>query len=197
MAWEKVTDLYSADQAIYPVTFDFTKYKYRVIRTSGQMEYTTAIGRYGPGSVFLDYVVNVPGNQNTATITASNITGGSQHLLGFTDGFSIGYLERELINTAPTTPGAFREPTGDLEIGDTKAIAWFSASDAESNLSGYTLEVSINGGGYTQIATPTQPTFNYTIPTATSLKFRVKSRDSNGLESAYRESATFTVTKPK
>ena len=101
------------------------------------------------------------------------------------------------VNTAPTTPGAFTQPTGELEIGDSRTISWGAASDTEGNLAGYTLEVSINGGGYTQIATPTQPNFNYTIPTATTLKFRVKARDNAGLESAYRESASFTVTKPK
>lgn len=93
-------------------------------------------------------------------------------------------------------PGEFTQPTGTLEIGDTKVISWGASSDAESNLSKYVLEAAIKGGGYTVIAQPTTPSYSYTIPTATSVKFRVKAVDSGGLESAYRDSVLFTVMKP-
>ncbi|KAA0944059.1 hypothetical protein FQ087_18205 [Sporosarcina sp. ANT_H38] len=106
------------------------------------------------------------------------------------------YIRRNIVNTAPTMPGAFTQPTGTLEIGDSKAVTWGSSGDAESNLSKYVLEASINGGGWTVIAQPTSPTFTYAVPTATSVKFRVKAVDSNGLESAYRDSALLTVAKP-
>lgn len=106
------------------------------------------------------------------------------------------YIRRGLANTAPTTPGTFTQPTGTLETGDTKAVSWGASSDAQGNLSKYILEASINNGGYTVIAQPTTPTFSYVVPTATSVKFRVKAVDTAGLESAYRESALLTVTKP-
>lgn len=100
-------------------------------------------------------------------------------------------------NTAPTTPGAFTQPTGSLEIGDSKVFTVGASSDAEANLSKYVWEVSINNGTFTKVGETQSPSFTYTIPTATSLKMRVKAVDSAGLESGYRESSVFTVTKPK
>lgn len=107
------------------------------------------------------------------------------------------YVRKGVANTAPTTPGAFTQPTGELEIGDARTLTWGGSSDAEGNLSQYVLEVAINNGAWTSLATVTSPSYSYTIPTATSVKFRVKARDAEGLESAYRESPVFTVTKPR
>lgn len=98
--------------------------------------------------------------------------------------------------TAPTVPGAFTQPTGTLETGDSKSITWGASTDADGNFSKYVLEASINGGAFAQIGQPTTTSFTYAIPTATSIKFRVKGVDAGGLESAYRESPLFTVTKP-
>ncbi|MET3657813.1 hypothetical protein [Sporosarcina psychrophila] len=137
------------------------------------------------------YATFIPVATNTtllASIDTGNISG-SQSISA--------YIEREMKpNTAPTIPGGFTQPIGTLEIGDTKVVSWGASSDAHSNLSKYVLEASVNNGGYTVIAQPTTPTFSYTVPTATSVKFRVKAVDAAGLESAYRESALLTVTKP-
>lgn len=100
------------------------------------------------------------------------------------------------VNTPPTTPGAFTQPSGTLEIGDTKVFSVGASSDAEGNLSKYVWEVSLNVGAYTKVGETSVPNFTYTIPTATSLKMRVKAVDSGGLESAYRESSVYTVSKP-
>lgn len=107
------------------------------------------------------------------------------------------YVRGSLVNTAPTTPGAFTQPTGELEIGDSKVFTVGASSDAQGNLAKYIWEASINGGSYTKVGETSGPSLTYTIPTATSLKMRVKAVDSGGLESGYRESAVFTVTKPK
>ena len=107
------------------------------------------------------------------------------------------YVYAGVVNTAPTTPGAFTQPTGELEIGDSKVFSVGSSSDAENNLSKYVWEASINGGSFTKIGETTTNNITYTIPTATSLKIRVKAVDSQGLESTYRESVVFTVAKPK
>ena len=107
------------------------------------------------------------------------------------------YVRGSMINTAPTTPGAFTAPTGELEIGDSKTFAVGASSDAEGNLSKYIWEASINSASFVKVGETTAPSFNYVIPTATSLVMRVKAADSSGLESTYRTSATFTVTKPK
>ncbi|MEK5528522.1 hypothetical protein MKX79_03885 [Viridibacillus sp. FSL R5-0468] len=107
------------------------------------------------------------------------------------------YVRGAVVNTAPTTPGAFSQPTSALEIGDSKAITWGTSTDAESNLKNYVLEASLNGGAWTQIGTPTSASFMYTIPSCTSIQFRVKAVDTAGLESAYMTSVSFGVTKPK
>ncbi|AEO93685.1 gp427 [Bacillus phage G] len=107
---------------------------------------------------------------------------------------SIKFKGTYTVEEAPTMPGTFTQPTGTLEIGDSKVVSWGTSNDVNGNLSKYILEVSINGGSWTQIGTPTTNTFNYTIPTATSIKFRVKAQDTAGLESGYRESSVFTVT---
>lgn len=106
------------------------------------------------------------------------------------DGVAVG-------NVAPTQPGAFIQPTGTLEIGDSKVFSVGASSDEDGNLSKYIWEVSINGASYSKAGETTTPNFTYTIPTATSLKMRVKAMDTGGLESAYRESSSYTVTKPK
>lgn len=121
---------------------------------------------------------------------------GTYPLNGYhSDGFW--YVRGAVANTAPTMPGAFTQPTGTLEIGDAKVVSWGVSTDAENNLSEYVLERSINGGSFTALATLTANSYTYTIPTATSIAFRVKARDSDGLESAYRTSATFTVQPPQ
>ncbi|GKV54227.1 hypothetical protein NCCP2222_01740 [Sporosarcina sp. NCCP-2222] len=106
-------------------------------------------------------------------------------------------VEQEAINTAPSKPGAFTQPTGDLEIGDSKVFAVGASSDAEGNLSKYIWEASINGGAFAKVGESTVPSFTYVIPTATSLKMRVKAVDAGALESPYTESVAYTVAKPK
>ncbi|MCY9546755.1 hypothetical protein M5W82_07290, partial [Lysinibacillus xylanilyticus] len=106
------------------------------------------------------------------------------------------YVKGSIVNTAPTTPGAFTQPSGVLEIGDKRVISWGASSDAESNFLKYILEMAINGGVWTQIAQPATNSYTYTIPTATSIKFRVKAVDVGGLESGYKESSSLTVSKP-
>ncbi|MGM7683558.1 hypothetical protein ACSVDA_15570 [Cytobacillus sp. Hm23] len=109
------------------------------------------------------------------------------------------YVKKDIANTAPSTPEAFVGPTSneELEIGDFRSFTVWAASDSEGNLSKYKWEVSINGAPYEEIGQTSSPSFAYTIPTATSLRMRVKAVDSEGLESSYRESEIYTVTKPK
>ncbi|MDD1504238.1 hypothetical protein PVA17_15945 [Lysinibacillus sp. CNPSo 3705] len=107
------------------------------------------------------------------------------------------YVKGAIVNTAPTQPGAFTQPSGTLEIGDSKVFTVGASTDAEGNLSKYIWEVSVNNAAYSKAGETTTSNFPYTIPNATSLKMRVKAVDSGGLESAYRESSLYTVTKPK
>ncbi|MED4888615.1 hypothetical protein [Lysinibacillus fusiformis] len=112
-----------------------------------------------------------------------------------TDGYW--YVRGGVVNTAPTQPGPFTQPSGTLEIGDSKVFAVGAASDAEGNLSKYIWEASINGGAYSKVGETTTNSLTYTIPTATSLKMRVKAVDLTSLESAYRESSLYTVQTPQ
>ncbi len=99
--------------------------------------------------------------------------------------------------SAPTIPGAFTQPSGVLEIGDSKVFSVGASSDEDGNLSKYIWESSINGGAYSKVGETTTNSLTYAIPTATSLKMRVKAVDSTGLESAYRESSLYTVQPPQ
>lgn len=100
-------------------------------------------------------------------------------------------------NVAPTQPGSFIKPTNNpLMIGSKEDISWGASTDVDGNLAKYILEASVNGETFTQISTPTTNSFTYTIPTATSIQFRVKAQDSEGLESSYSTSNSYTVKKP-
>lgn len=177
----------------YSVILNFEKYLYRLY----------VVDQVGHGTARL--TARVEGLYNQAIL--ENYTQGNYYPMpamvgsGTYEFIMWGYydtiqIQSEIKNTAPTIPGAFTQPTGTLETGDVKVVSWGASSDAESNLSKYVLEASINNGGYTVIAQPTTPTFSYTVPTATSVKFRVKAVDTAGLESTYRESTLLTVTKP-
>ncbi|MGG3801804.1 hypothetical protein [Metabacillus fastidiosus] len=110
---------------------------------------------------------------------------------------SITEIQREEKAYAPTTPGAFTQPTGELEIGDSRAVSWGASTDPNGNLSLYVLEVSVNGGAWTLHGHFPSAAATYNVHTAGNVKFRVKATDSSGLESAWRESPLYTVTKPK
>lgn len=123
--------------------------------------------------------------------SASAYVNGGVH----SDGFW--YERGSAIPTAPTTPGTFTQTSGDLEIGDVKAISWGASSDVNNDFSRYILEVAVDNRSWVQIGTPTSNRFSYTIPTASSIQFRVKAVDARNLESSYRTSSVYTVTKPK
>lgn len=111
-----------------------------------------------------------------------------------TDGYW--YIKGTIVNTAPTAPSAFTSPSGVLEIGDIKSITWGPSTDTEGGDIQYELGVSINGGTFNILTTSTARSFNYTIPTTTSLQFRVRAKDDTDLYSAYTTSSSLTVSKP-
>lgn len=97
-------------------------------------------------------------------------------------------------NTAPSTPGSISVPSSIM--GSTNiSISWAKSSDAESNLDGYKVERSTNGGSsWSQIyqGTATSTTNNVAFGT-TSVMYRVKAYDTEGLESGWRTSSQVTV----
>ena len=97
-------------------------------------------------------------------------------------------------NTAPSTPGSIYVPSS-IMGGTNISISWAKSSDAESNLAGYKVERSTNGGSsWSQIyqGTATSTTNNVAFGT-TSVMYRVKAYDTDGLESGWRTSSRVTV----
>lgn len=97
-------------------------------------------------------------------------------------------------NTAPSTPGSISVPSS-IMGGTNISISWAESSDAESNLAGYKVERSTNGGSsWSQIyqGTATSTTNNVAFGT-TSVMYRVKAYDTEGLESGWRTSSQVTV----
>ena len=97
-------------------------------------------------------------------------------------------------NTAPSTPGSISVPSS-IMVGTNISISWAKSSDAESNLAGYKVERSTNGGSsWSQIyqGTATSTTNNVAFGT-TSVMYRVKAYDTEGLESGWRTSSQVTV----
>lgn len=97
-------------------------------------------------------------------------------------------------NTAPSTPGSISVPSS-ITGGTNISISWAKSSDAESNLAGYKVERSTNGGSsWSQIyqGTATSTTNNVAFGT-TSVMYRVKAYDTEGLESGWRTSSQVTV----
>ena len=97
-------------------------------------------------------------------------------------------------NTAPSPPGSISVPSS-IMGGTNISISWAKSSDDESNLSGYKVERSTNGGwSWSQIyqGTATSTTDNIAFGT-TSVMYRVKAYDTEGLESGWRTSSLVTV----
>lgn len=98
-------------------------------------------------------------------------------------------------NTAPTTPGSINVPTS-IQGGSAITVSWGASTDAQNNLEGYVLERSTDGGNsWSQVfqgnATSTTNTVAFGT---TSVMYRVRAYDSEGLYSGYKTSSQITVT---
>lgn len=98
------------------------------------------------------------------------------------------------INTVPTTPSSINVP-GSINGGSTITVSWGASTDAESNLAGYVVERSTNGGtSWAQIYKGTaRSTTNAVAFGTATVTYRVKSYDSGGLQSGWRTSAQVPV----
>ena len=97
-------------------------------------------------------------------------------------------------NTAPSTPWNISVPSS-IMGGTNISISWEKSSDDESNLAGYKVERSTDGGwSWSRIyqGTATSTTDNVAFGT-TSVMYRVKAYDTEGLESGWRTSSQVTV----
>lgn len=98
-------------------------------------------------------------------------------------------------NTAPSAPGSITVPSS-IDGGTTINLSWAASTDAEGNLAGYKVERSTDGGTtWSQIYQGTATSTTDTVAFGTtSVTYRVKAYDTEGLESSYRTSGTVTVT---
>ena len=97
-------------------------------------------------------------------------------------------------NTAPSTPWNISVPSS-IMGGTNISISWAKSYDAESNLAGYKVERSTNGGSWwSQIYQGTATSTTDTITKGWStVMYRVKAYDTEGLESGWRTSSQVTV----
>lgn len=96
-------------------------------------------------------------------------------------------------NTAPTAPGNLTIP-GQANKGGNVAVSWSASTDQDGNLSGYTLQRSVNGGGFTQVYQGANTSYTDTAPTnADTLQYRVQAYDTEGATSGWTTSDSFPV----
>ncbi|MCH7321796.1 hypothetical protein LZ480_07800 [Solibacillus sp. MA9] len=103
------------------------------------------------------------------------------------------------VNTAPTTPGAFTQPTGKMNGGETVSIAWGPSSDADGNQITYFPEYRYYKNGvaqtWTALVNSTSLTRTLTLlsdDTIDKVDFRVRAFDGSAY-SGYRNSTIFNV----
>lgn len=97
-------------------------------------------------------------------------------------------------NTAPSTPGSINVPSS-IMGGSTITISWAASTDADGNLAGYIVERSTNGGSsWQQIYQSTATSATDTVAKGTTtVMYRVKAYDNEGLQSGWRTSNQVNV----
>ena len=96
-------------------------------------------------------------------------------------------------NQAPSAPSGISVPSS-CYSGQNISISWGASTDPDGDAITYVLERSANGGSYTQVQASAARTFAEMVSTSwNTLRYRVKARDSFGLESAYITSGTAAV----
>ena len=95
-------------------------------------------------------------------------------------------------NSAPSAPSGITPPT--IYGGKSNLITWGTATDFDGDVITYSLDCSVNGGGYTEIYRGVIANYAHLVPFGTStVSYRVKAADPSGESSAYTYSATVTV----
>lgn len=131
-----------------------------------------------------DITVNV-GTTSSTSVTVGFITNSTGD--DGWDGGASASLGVSSTNTPPVVSGSVTadDTTGNKYIPENQgsvALSWPAASDANGNLAGYRVRVSINGGGYSEIARTNTSTRSYThnisgYGVGTSFKYAVDAYD--------------------
>lgn len=114
-------------------------------------------------------------------------------------------VNKSTFNTAPSLGGNVTASgtTGNKTIPEntgTIAVSWPAATDANNNLSGYRLRVSVNGGGYSELTRTNASTrsYNHNVSNygeGTTFKYAVDAYDSYSTWSGTIYSGTITKNK--
>lgn len=98
-----------------------------------------------------------------------------------------------LPNRPPNMPSSINHPST-IKGGASCTVSWPAASDPDGNLSGYELEVSVNGSTFTQIYKGSATSYNHYIAKGTSsVQYRVRAYDTSGEKSAWKTSIVTNV----
>ena len=141
--------------------------------------------------------------QGMATSTTNRIPAGITSVMyrvkayddeGLESGWKTSQQVTVVNNTAPSAPPSISAPDS-VKGGGTLVISWAAASDSDGNLAGYILERSTNGGSsWSKIYQGTATRTTNVIKHGTSsVMYRVKAYDTEGLESAYKTSPKITI----
>lgn len=96
-------------------------------------------------------------------------------------------------NSAPNAPTTITIAS-EAKAGDSINISWSTAADPDGNLAGYMLEKKTDNAGFVQIYKGSNRSFNDTIALGVSkVVYRVRSYDTLGAVSPYKESTVVTV----
>ncbi len=96
-------------------------------------------------------------------------------------------------NSAPSSPGGVNLPNP-IRSEKSFSISWGYASDSDGNLSGYTLERSLDNGSYSSVYNGSSTSYTDTVPKGTkSVRYRVRAYDSYNSTSGYTYSQIVTV----
>lgn len=109
-------------------------------------------------------------------------------------------VTKSTFNTAPSLSGNVTAAgsTGNKYIAENSkaiAVSWPAATDANNNLSGYRLRVSINGGSYVELTTTTSRSYSHNVANygeGTTFKYVVDAYDSYSTWSGNIYSGTIT-----
>ena len=94
-------------------------------------------------------------------------------------------------NKVPSTPSAFSAPTSGTRYESSIAVSWGASTDPNGHSVTYRLEVSINGGTYSQIYSGSSRSYTHSITGVTrgqSIQYRVRAYDGMAY-SSYRTSS--------
>ena len=98
-----------------------------------------------------------------------------------------------ITNQPPTAPETITVP-GAGSKGGSLTVSWTASTDPDGNLSGYTLQRSANGGGFTQVYQGASTSYTDTAPTnADTLQYRVQAYDTQGETSGWTTSDQIPV----